>query len=254
MTDRDTLEATLDPEDWEQFRVLAREMMDTTVDDLKGLRARHAWRPLSEQDKAPFATSLPREGQGLRAAYQDFLKFVKPFPFGLFTPRFWGWAGGTGTSDGVLASLLNAAFHSPNIIHHHAGMWVELQVLEWFREAFTFPKATKGNLTSGGSLANFIGLAVARHVKGGKSIRAKGIRGKKLIIYGSAATHYSMPKALDMLGLGTDAFRVIPVTERFEIDVTALQKAVTRDRKRGLKPIAVVANAGTVGSGAIDPL
>jgi hypothetical protein len=64
--------------------------------------------------KAPFATPLPREGRGLRAAYQDFLKFVKPFPFGQFTPRFWGWAGGTGTSDGVLASLLNAAFHSPN--------------------------------------------------------------------------------------------------------------------------------------------
>jgi hypothetical protein len=63
------------------------------------------------------------------------LKFVKPFPFGQFTPRFWGWAGGTGTSDGVLASLLNAAFHSPNIIHHHAGTWVDRQVLEWLREA-----------------------------------------------------------------------------------------------------------------------
>jgi hypothetical protein len=55
MTRRDPFEPTLDPEDWEQFRMLAREMVDTTVDDLKGLPTRHAWRPLSEQDKVPFA-------------------------------------------------------------------------------------------------------------------------------------------------------------------------------------------------------
>src|SRR5579859_7513865 len=106
-------EPTLDPVDWEDFRRLAHEIVDTTVDDLKALPDRHAWRPLSDKDKAPFATSLPREERGLRAAYEDFVKFVKPFPFGLSTPKFWGWAGGTGTSDGVLATLLNAAFHSP---------------------------------------------------------------------------------------------------------------------------------------------
>jgi hypothetical protein len=66
-------------------RAFAREMMDTTVDDLKSLR--HAWRPLSDEDKSPFAIPLPREGRGLRAAYEDFLKFVKLFPFGQFTPR-----------------------------------------------------------------------------------------------------------------------------------------------------------------------
>ena len=250
----DSVEPTLEPADWDNFRALAREMMDTTVDDLKGLPGRHAWRPLSAKDKSPFATPLPREGRGLRAAYQDFLKFVKPFPFGQFTPRFWGWAGGTGTSDGVLASLLNAAFHSPNIIHHHAGTWVDRQVLEWLREALAFPKTTKGNLTSGGSLANFIALAVARHVKGGKSVRSKGVRGQKWVVFGSTATHYSIAKALDMLGLGSDAFRAVPVTERFEINLAGLEKAIVRDRKRGLTPIGVVGNAGTVGTGAIDPL
>jgi len=112
----------------------------------------------------------------------------------------------------------------------------------------------QGHLTSGGSLANFIALAVARHVKGGKSVRSKGVRGKKWVVYGSTATHYSIPKALDMLGLGSDAFRAIPVTERFEINLASLEKAIARDRKRGLKPIGVVGNAGTVGTGAIDPL
>lgn len=123
---------------------------------------------------------------GLRAAYDDFVRFAKPFPFGQNTPRFWGWAGGAGTADGVLASLLNAAFHSPNIIHHHAGTWIEMQVLEWLREAMGFPDGTKGNLTSGGSLANFSGLAVARHAKVGRSIRSKGLNGKRLTVYGSS--------------------------------------------------------------------
>lgn len=250
----DPLEPTLEPANWDRFRKLAHEMVDTTVDDLRGLPSRRAWRPLAESDQAPFRTPMPQDGQGLEAAYRDFLRFVKPFPFGLFSPRFWGWAGGSGTSDGVLASMLNAAFHSPNIIHHHAGTWVELQVLEWLREAFHLPKSTKGNLTSGGSLANFIALTVARHVKGGSSVRFKGVRGKKWVVYGSAATHYSVPKALDMLGLGSDAFRIVPLNERFEIDLTSLAKAIVRDRKRGLRPIAVVGNAGTVGTGAIDPL
>lgn len=250
----DNREPTLDPEDWEEFRALAAEMMATTVADLRELQQKTGWRPLADKDKAPFKTPLPREGKGLRAAYGDFVKFAKPFPFGQFTPRFWGWAGGTGTADGVLASLLTAAFHSPNIIHHHAGTWIEIQVLEWLRQAFKFPKSTKGNLTSGGSLANFEGMAVARHVKCGRRIRKQGLTGERFTVYGSSATHYSIHKALDILGLGSDAFREVPVNDDFEIDMAALAKIVAADRKKGFKPFAVVGSAGTVGTGAIDPL
>ncbi|HEX9565574.1 MAG TPA: pyridoxal-dependent decarboxylase [Gemmatimonadaceae bacterium] len=245
---------TLDPDDWKAYRALAREMVDTTVDDLVDLPNRTGWRPISAKGKSAFRAPLPREGQGLRAAYEDFVRFVKPFPFGQNTPRFWGWAGGAGTADGVMASLLNAAFHSPNVIHHHAGTWIEIQVLEWLRQVFGFPPGASGNLTSGGSLANFTGLALARHVKGGASLRSRGIRGRRLTVYGSSATHYSVPKSLDLLGLGSTAFRELPVNDRFELDPDALDAAIARDRKRGLKPICVVGNAGTVGTGAIDPL
>jgi aromatic-L-amino-acid/L-tryptophan decarboxylase len=250
----DNREPTLDPEDWEGFRALAREMMETTVGDLQALQNKTGWRPLTKKDQAPFKTPLPKEGKGLRAAYGDFVKYAKPFPFGQYTPRFWGWAGGTGTADGVLSSMLTAAFHSPNIIHHHAGTWIEIQVLEWLRQAFGFPKGTKGNLTSGGSLANFEGMAVARHVRCGRGIRKKGLTGKRFTAYGSSATHYSIHKALDILGLGSDAFREVPVNQNFEIDMKALAKQVAADKKKGFHPFAVVGSAGTVGTGAIDPL
>ena len=245
---------TLDPADWNEFHELAREMIDATVADLKELETKTGWRPLGESDKDAFRTPLPLEGSGLRAAYQDFLRFVKPFPFGQYTRRFWGWAGGVGTPDGVLASLLNAALHSPNIIHHHAGTWTELQVLEWMREVIGFPSGTAGNLTSGGSLANFTGLAVARHVRGGAQIRKNGVGRARFAVYGSSATHYSIPKSLDLLGLGERAFREIPVNKDYELDPGVLDAAIVRDRRKGYRPICVVGNAGTVGTGAIDPL
>lgn len=248
------LEPTLDPEDWTAFRELAHEIMDTTVDDLQDLPNRTGWRPIAGADTEPFLTPLPREGRGLRAAYDDFVQFAKPFPFGQNTPRFWGWAGGTGTADGVLATLLNAAYHSPNIIHHHGGTWIERQVLDWMREAMGFPSGSQGNLTSGGSMANFTGLAVARHVKGGARIRRRGVGTARLTVYGSSATHYSIPKSLDLLGLGTDAFREVPVTDAFEVDLSRLESMLKRDRRAGRRPICLVGNAGTVGTGAIDPL
>lgn len=245
---------TLDPSDWNDYHALAREMIDATVGSLRSLESETGWRPLGESDKEAFRTPLPREGQGLRAAYDDFVRFVKPFPFGQYTRRFWGWAGGTGTADGVLAGLLNAALHSPVIIHHHAGTWVEIQLLEWMREALGFPAGTKGNLTSGGSLANFTGLAVARHVRGGADIRSKGVGRTRFTVYGSSATHYSIPKSLDLLGLGERSFRQLPVNEEFQLDPDVLDAAIVRDQRRGFRPICVVGNAGTVGTGAIDPL
>lgn len=91
-------------------------------------------------------------------------------------------------------------------------------------------------------------------VGGGKAIRKLGVRGAPLTVYGSSATHYSVPKSLDLLGLGTAAFREVPVTSTFEINLAALERMVARDRKNGRRPICVVGNAGTVGTGAIDPL
>ena len=247
-------EVSLDPTDWDAFHALLGEAAETTSVDLQSVENKTGWRPLAETDKDAFRTPLPIEGAGLQAAYKDFLRFVKPFPFGQNTRRFWGWAGGVGTPDGVLASLLNAALHSPVIIHHHAGTWVDIQVLEWMREALGFPFGTKGNLTSGGSLANFTGLAVARHVKGGTHIRSKGVGRVRYRVYGSSATHYSIPKSLDLLGLGERSFRQLPVNDQYQLEPELVEETITRDRRKGYRPICIVGNAGTVGTGAIDPL
>ncbi len=254
MTKKSNDEPSLDPSDWDDFRKSGHKIFDDMVDDLAGLRQRTAWQPMDEDAVKPFKAPMPKKGAGLEGAYKDYVEQVKPYPLGLSHPRFWGWAGGAGTADGMIANMISAAFHSPNIIFQQASLYSEIQVLDWFKEIFGFPGDAAGILVSGGSMANFVGLNVARHAMAGEAIRKKGLDGTQYTVYGSTETHYCIPKALDVLGLGTNNFRKIPVDENFQIDVAALKAAIARDRKAGLTPIAISANAGTIKTGATDPL
>jgi len=226
------------------------------VDDLSGLRERgYVWQPMdTEEAVKPFQTPLPCQGEGLEGAYQSYTDHVKPYPMGLNHPRFWGWAGGAGTPEGMIANMISAGFHSPNIIFQHASFYSELQVIDWFKEIFGFDKDAAGILVSGGSMANFVGLSVARHAKAGPDIRKKGLDGKRYTVYGSGETHYSVPKGLDVLGLGSESFRVVPVDDQYRIKVDALKELIAADRAAGMIPIAICANAGTIKTGATDPL
>ncbi|MEE8258957.1 MAG: hypothetical protein V3R20_04655 [Sphingomonadales bacterium] len=157
MTKKPNDEPSLDPSDWEDFRKSGHKILDDMVDDLTGLRQRHAWQPMDEAAIKPFRSPVPKEGAGLEGAYKDYVNFVKPHPMGLNTPRFWGWAGGAGTPDAMIANMISAAFHSPNIIFQHSSFYAELQVIEWFKEIFGFAEDAAGILVSGGSMANFVG-------------------------------------------------------------------------------------------------
>lgn len=254
MSKNKNVNPSLDPTDWDNFRKEGHKIFDDMVNDLSGLRAGKAWRPMDEAAIKPFRSPVPKAGVGTEGAYQDYVSHVKPHPMGLNHPRFWGWAGGAGTPDGMLANMISAAFHSPNIIFQHSSFYAELQVIEWFKEIFGFDKDAAGILVSGGSMANFVGLNVARHAHASGEIRKKGVGNKTYTVYGSGETHYSVPKALDVLGLGSDNFRKAPVDAEYRIDVEALKKQIAEDRQVGMTPIAIVANAGTIKTGATDPL
>jgi glutamate/tyrosine decarboxylase-like PLP-dependent enzyme len=134
--------------------------------------------------------------------------------------------------------------------------YVEAQVIQWFIEAFNFPSNSSGLLVSGGSMANLVGLTVARNSKSGFDIRTEGVHNAPslLTIYGSTETHNSVQKAVELLGLGNKAYRRIPVNDSFQIDTEALETAIAEDRGRGLQPICIIGNAGTVNTGAVDDL
>ena len=105
-------EETLDPQDWEAFRPLAHRMVDRMLDSQRTVRMRPAWRPVPPGVEPRFREDRPMKGEGAEAAYSDFLELVLPYPTGNDHPRFWGWAGGTGSPMGMMAEMLAAGMNA----------------------------------------------------------------------------------------------------------------------------------------------
>ncbi|HKG23942.1 MAG TPA: pyridoxal-dependent decarboxylase, partial [Blastocatellia bacterium] len=252
-------EESLDPVDpaaWEEMRALAHRMVDDMMGYLETVRERSVWQPVPHAVRARFESPVPREGEGAEAAYRDFVRDVLPYPVGNIHPRFWGWVNGTGTPLGMLADML-AAGMNPNVGgFDQSAIYVETQVLDWFKQLLGFPGGSSGILVSGGSMANFVGLAVARNSRAGSDVAREGVLagGRQMVAYGSRETHSSIQKAVELIGVGSNFLRRIPVNGDYEIDVDALRGAISEDRARGLAPFCVIGNAGTVNTGAIDDL
>jgi glutamate/tyrosine decarboxylase-like PLP-dependent enzyme len=198
---------------------------------------------------------LPQFSQEPSEVYEDFFTQVLPFNKGNVHPRFWAWVEGGGTPLGMLADMLAAGMNANLGIGNHMPMYVEKQVLEWSRQMMGFPEGSSGILVSGGSVANITALQVARN-HFNTEIRSKGLRAMKgnMIVYASAETHNCMIKAVEVAGLGSDNYRKIPVDHQYRISIDALREMIRLDKEAGHLPFCIVGNAGTVNTGAIDPL
>jgi glutamate/tyrosine decarboxylase-like PLP-dependent enzyme len=236
------------------LRALAHRLVDDYCDSLSSLAREPVWQAMPEEVRARLADGLPRRGLGLAHAYEAFARDVRPYRYGNIHPRFFGWVNGSALPAGVLADFLASAMNSNVGGFDQSAVAVEEQVLAWLRELFEHPRDGDGILTSGGSLANLLGLAAARHAHAPEA-RERGLAGgPRLTLYGSVETHNSVDKAAELLGLGRASFRRLAVDAQHRLRMDALQAALAADRARGFTPFALVANAGTVNTGAIDPL
>jgi aromatic-L-amino-acid/L-tryptophan decarboxylase len=243
----------LPPEELRRLGALA-------ADAVAGHRERLLERPVFGKigaRAALFDEPLPEDG----LPFEDVLGFVRehvlPFPMGNSHPRFYGFINATADPVGVMADYL-AATMNPNCWGgDHAAIHIEARALRWLAEMIGYPAEAEGILVSGGSMANFTALAAARRAMTPGNVREDGLAGPdrpRLTVYASDQVHHCVDKAVDLLGIGTSQLRRLPTGADFRMDMEALAAAVAADRRAGFTPAIVVGNAGTVNTGAIDPL
>lgn len=248
-------EETLDPNDWASMRLLGHRMIDDMFNYFEGVRERPVWQPIPAPTKQYLKSSLPQTPQPAAEVYDQFAEHILPYAKGNNHPRFWSWVEGGGTPLGMLADMLAAAMNSNNAIGDHAAMYVENQVIDWSKEMFGFPPSATGILLSGGSLANITAMIAARN-NFNKKIRTEGLFSldSQVVIYASSETHTCVRKGAEMIGVGSNYMRLVPVDNNYRIRTDLLQEMIDNDRKAGLTPFCIIGNAGTVNTGAIDDL
>ncbi len=247
---------SLDPADWPQFRQIAHRLLDNCLDRLQGVADGPVWRPVPESVAAELASPIPRLGLGTEGTARAAERLIAPYPTGNTHPRFFGWVHGSGTAGGMLAEMLAAQLNANVGGREHGAVHVERTVIGWFRDLFGLPEAAGGLLVSGTSMATVVALAAARNRLAGADVRKLGIAAapRPLVAYASSEAHGSAAKALELLGLGRDALRLVPVDTGFRMRPDALAAMITADRTAGRAPFAVIATAGTVNTGATDPI
>jgi aromatic-L-amino-acid/L-tryptophan decarboxylase len=248
--------ASLDPPDWCGFRRQAHQMLDDILEYLENIRDRPVWQPIPATVRERFRSELPWGPSDLAVVHQEFTRYILPFAAGNVHPGFMGWVHGAGTPVGVVAEMLAAGLNANLGGRDHIPIEVERELVGWMRKLFGFPESASGLFVTGASMANLVGVLIARDVALGFKTRCAGVAadGKRLTAYASSAAHACIAKALDIAGIGTDALRRIGVDGRYRIDLDGLQAAIDSDRRAGFTPFLLVGTAGTVDTGSIDDL
>lgn len=245
------------------FREAGHELVDRIADFLESVPGRPVAPGESPERVREILGSdapLPEEGSDAGELLREASELL--FEHSTFNghPRFFGYITAAPAPVGMLAELLAAAVN-PNV-----GGWslspmateIEAQAVRWIAELLGYPTDCGGLLVSGGNTANFVGFLAARAAVAGAGVRERGVAEASgdgpLRVYVSRETHTWIEKAADLYGLGTDAVRWIETDDDLRMDVDALERALDEGGARGERPMMVVGTAGTVSTGAVDPL
>jgi len=231
-------------------------MLDDMLDYVSQIRQRPVWQPAPDSVEHVFRSSIPSASKSLRETHECFMQSVLPYTVGNSHPGFMGWVHGGGTVVGMLAEMLASGLNSNLGGRDQIPIQVEQQVVRWMQQLFGFPESASGLFVTGSSMANFIGLLVARTSKIGTGVRAQGLQQvhQKLVAYTTCEAHSCLERAMEMTGMGGHQLRKIPVNELHQMNLKAFEETIADDRALGLTPFCVIGTAGTVNVGAIDDL
>jgi aromatic-L-amino-acid/L-tryptophan decarboxylase len=241
----------------EEFRTLGYRAVDLVAEQLAAPPDDPARRYVPPELRQQILEQpLPQEASDPEELLEAVARMVLPYPMGNASPRFFAWVNSPPAPIGILAEMLAAALNASVAGGDHAATYVEHATLNWLKALIGYPAESGAILTSGSSVANLIGLAAMRHVKTQGDMRAQGFYGEQapMVIYTSTQGHSCIEKGVELLGFGHDYLHKIPVNADFQMDIDKLRAQIAMDRAAGLRPVCVAASAGTVNTGAIDPL
>lgn len=209
----------------------------------------------SELDEL-FSSRPPLEGSPIEQVIDDCRAIIEASRHNGH-PRFFGYVASPSTPVGAWADLIASALNQ-NVTSWRsapAAATIERTVVRWLTTLVRYGEDATGLLTSGGSMANMTALHIAHRAKSQGDVAHQGLwsAGAPMTIYASHQVHLSIPKAADVLGIGRDHVRIVEADERFRLDVRSLRERLESDKRDGLRPFCVVASAGTVNTGAVDP-
>ena len=233
-----------------EMRAMAEEVIARCVDHIASVERQPS---SGDVDAAALCRALrepiPEQGRALGPLLDHLFRDCIPRSFTTIGPGYLGYIPGGGLYTAALADFI------ADTTNRYTGIWqaapvlvqLETNALDWLRDWMGFPETTRGLFTTGGSMATFNAILCARERHLGPDIR----RG---VLYASDQAHHSVLKSAKMAGVMPDRVRAIRSDDRYRLDVRALVQAIIADRRHGLTPFAVVSNAGTTNTGAVDPL
>jgi glutamate/tyrosine decarboxylase-like PLP-dependent enzyme len=249
----DTSPLDLSPEAFEHAIARVSRM---AVQYLRTLPERPAFRrPPDELTERLCSAPLPLEGEPTERILADIDSDILPYSLGIGHPRWWGFVRASASPLGIATDLLATTMNSNCAGSAQVATHLELTVLRWLAELVGYEPKAGGLLMSGGSAANFVALSAMRErmLPGTRAVGMLG-RQERPLVYASGEVHSCITRAVEFLGFGAQALRWVPLDAERRMDAGALARMIAEDRELGATPVCVVATAGTVNTGAVDPL
>ncbi len=239
-----------------EFRKLGHQVVDLLAEYLEHIEEKPVF-PDVEPSKLTqlFAEPLPQESCAPEKVLQELEEKLLPYCTHVGHPGYMGLITPSPNPVGIIGDFICSALNQ-NIGAYTIGpaaVAMERRTVRWLTDLVGYDETAGGNLTSGGMMANFIGLKLARDFISKDRIQHEGVQ-ERWAVYTSEERHVSVDKAVDAIGLGRNALRALPTDAEFRLRTDALEAAIAEDHKRGIRPLCIVGIFGTTNTGAVDSI
>lgn len=239
-----------------EFRAAGHRIVDLLADYLEQVEDAPLFPNISPKELATlFDEPLPETPSTLASIMDELESQVLPNCTQINHPGYFGLITPTPTPVGVLGDLIASALNQNVGVYSSspAATTIERQVVRWLTDLVGFGPEASGNLTSGGMMANFVAMKLARDWATGNRAQHDGVTGR-LTVYTSDERHISVDKSADVIGIGRDGLRIIPTDDQFVIRLDLLEDMIRKDKRAGIQPFCIVAMGGSTNTGVVDPI